>query len=100
MIFARRRYYFWLIRAYIKRWRATIFTSAILGAIIFFGCIAFVTFYLRPFLERKIEKTGIVGVYTPETLPESLFNDVSYGLTTVDESGGVHPAGRFLENYQ
>jgi peptide/nickel transport system substrate-binding protein len=88
----RKRYYFWLLKAYIKRWKRTIFTSLIIGFIMSAAGILFLNFYILPSLDNKIQRIGVFGVYTPENLPISLLSDVSYGLTQMDESGEIHPA--------
>src|SRR5581483_6182867 len=92
MIFARRRYYFWLFRAYIKKWKKTILSSLVLGVVICLTAISFVTFYLIPTLERKSHKTGYVGVYTPDTIPQDILTLASFGLTSVDDSDTIRPA--------
>lgn len=88
----RKRYYFWLVKAYIKRWKRTIFTSLLLGIVISTAGILFLNFYILPSLDNKIQRIGVFGVYTPENLPESILTDVSYGLTTIQEDGSIAPA--------
>lgn len=88
----RKRYYFWLVKAYIKRWRRTILTSLFFGIIISAAGILFLNFYILPSLDNKIQRIGVYGVYTPENLPETVLSDVSYGLTTVNADGSVKPA--------
>lgn len=88
----RRRYYLWLIKAYVKKWKTTIITSLILGVI---GCvffISFLNFYLLPILSKKVEKIGYWGVYTTQNLPDKVLSDISYGLTQVSSSSEINPA--------
>ncbi len=88
----RKRYYFWLFKAYVKRWKRTILSSVVIGAIISIAGIAVLHFYILPSIDNKIQRIGILGVSTPENLPESIVSDVSYGLTQVTENGSVIPA--------
>lgn len=37
------------------------------------------------------ERIGIVGTYTPSTIPDAILRDISMGLTTLDETGQVMP---------
>ena len=88
----RRRYYLWLVKAYVKKWKKTIIASVIFGGI---GCvllISFLNFYLLPVLSKKIEKIGYWGVYTTQNLPEKVLSDISYGLTQVSPSSEINPA--------
>ncbi len=88
----RKRYYFWLIKAYIKRWKRTILTSLLVGFIIS-GCgILLLNFYILPSIDKKVQRIGVFGTYTPDKLPENIISDVSYGLTSVNEKGEIHPA--------
>ena len=95
MALIRRRYYIWLARAYLKRWKKTIFTSIFLGGIIFFILFFILDFYLIPSFEKKIQKIGYVGTYSTYNLPEKVLKDVSFGLTYVGEDGKVKPAAAY-----
>lgn len=87
----RRRYYIWLLKAYLKRWKKTVLLSILLGVALFF--IAFLTFtlYFQPIFDKKVEKVGYAGTFTPNTLPDSVVRQLSYGLTTIDQSGRITP---------
>lgn len=95
MSVVRRRYYFWLFRAYIKRWYKAILTSLLAGVVIFFASIFALNFYLLPLLQKKVQKIGYTGVYTTNTIPHEILSDVSYGLTKVDSTGEISPAASF-----
>ncbi len=85
MIFLkRRRLIFWLIKAYIKRWRKTILISFVFGLIAFFLLRYGVNYFvpLLPFVHE--EKIGIEGAYTIDTLPSTIISKVSVGLTKFD----------------
>lgn len=89
MATSRRRYYIWLIKAYVKKMKRTILSSLILGILIFFAVAGVLNFYLRPLFEKKTETIGYWGAYTAETIPEKILFDVSYGLTRVDAGGNI-----------
>lgn len=88
----RRRYYFWLFKAYIKRWYKTIFSSVLIGVVIFFIVVFAFDFYFLPLLQKKVQKIGYIGIYTVDSIPQNIMNDVSYGLTKVDPNGKIEPA--------
>lgn len=95
IFFKRRRYFYWLIKAYFKKWGKNILFFFFFG--LFAGVILF--FLLRTtsdFLISKIptgdkETIGMVGAYTIDSLPSSIFNAVSTGLTKVSETGEITP---------
>lgn len=87
----RKRYYFWLLKAYIKRWKKTILYSLLVGFIISGIGILFLNFYILPSLDNKIQRIGVSGVFTPESLPSTILSDVSYGLTRIGEDGQIQP---------
>jgi peptide/nickel transport system substrate-binding protein len=92
MIFLkRRRLIFWLLRAYIKRWRRTIFTSFILGILAFFILRYGINYFipLLPFTSE--EKIGVEGSYTADELPTFITSKVSMGLTTLDSNYKIRP---------
>lgn len=92
MIFLKRkRLMFWLVKAYFRRWRKTIFLSFVLGLGIFFLLI-FGSRYLNLILPFKERQTiGIVGAYTTDNLPASIFSNVSRGLTKISKNGTPEP---------
>lgn len=92
MLFARRRYYFWLFRAYVKKWKRTISTSILAGIVAFFVIVSLITFYFIPTFLRISHKTGYTGIYTPDTIPEEILSNISYGLTQTDNRGNIVPA--------
>lgn len=92
MIFLKRkRLVFWLLRAYIKRWRRTILTSFIVGILVFFLLRYGINYFipLLPFTNE--EKIGVEGAYTVDDLPSPILSKVSIGLTTLDANYNVKP---------
>jgi peptide/nickel transport system substrate-binding protein len=82
------KYIFLLTFAYIKRFKAIIVISILLGIILFLSLL-FLTPYIR---NPKVERIGISGRYYSDTLPRPILALLSDGLTSVDSSGLVEPA--------
>ncbi len=95
MAIVRRRYYFWLARAYFTRLRKTIISSLIAGIVVFFIIISFLNFYLLPRIQKKVQRIGYYGVFTTANLPSEVLNDVSYGLTKIAPDSSVSPGAAF-----
>lgn len=95
MAIVRRRYYFWLARAYITRLRKTIISSLVAGIIVFFILATFFNFYLLPKIQKKVQRIGYFGVYNTQNLPKEVLDDVSYGLTRVSNDTTVSPGASF-----
>lgn len=87
----RRRYYVWLFKAYIKRWKRTILASLIIGAAAFFCVSLLITYYFLPLINRDYQKIGYSGAYTLKTLPDEILSEISYGLTQVEDDGKITP---------
>lgn len=92
MIFFKRRLIFWLLKAYLKRWRKTIFISFIVGLLAFFLLRYGVNYFipLLPFTNE--EKIGIEGAYTVDNLPSEIISKVSTGLTKLDSHYNTIPS--------
>lgn len=82
---------FWLIKAYLRKWRRTIFFFFVLGLIFFFAIrIVFSLFSNKiPFVKKEV--VGIVGAYTIDSLPDEIVLKVSRGLTYTSEEGLPKP---------
>jgi len=91
----RRRYYFWLIKAYFKKWSKTIISSIIIGAIFFFVIVFALNFYIFPRIQKKVQKIGHQGAYTLQTIPAEILSNVSYGLTDIDENQTIKPGAAY-----
>ncbi len=88
----RKRYYLWLFKAYIKKWKKTIFISILLGGL---GCITTIlilNFYLVPIVSKRVEKIGYWGTYPIQNIPDKILKDASFGLTKVSDNGDIIPA--------
>lgn len=91
MVLVRRRYYLWLLKAYVKRWKKTILSSLFLGAGVFFVFLLILNYYIFPLFNNNFDKIGYAGTFTISTLPEEVLSDVSYGLTEVNSKGEIIP---------
>ncbi len=88
----RRRYYYWLLKAYFKKWGKIIFFSVFLGGIVFLLLLIGFSYFFLPLVSDDIEKIGITGSYTASNLPEDVLEHVSYGLTKVSDTQEIKPA--------
>lgn len=91
MVLVRRRYYFWLLKAYLKRWRKTIVLSAFFGVILFFAILFSYKSQIQPKIQRKVDKVGMWGTYKIDTLPTEILEQISVGLTKVKPNGQIAP---------
>jgi peptide/nickel transport system substrate-binding protein len=88
----RKRFIFWLIRAYMKKSGRTILFSFLAGLLIFF-IILFSSRFLSRIVPIYNETViGVVGAYTTDNLPPFIVGEVANGLTTVELDGNVKPA--------
>jgi peptide/nickel transport system substrate-binding protein len=86
-----KRLIFWLVKAYIKKWRKTIFFFFLFGLVFFFILQFFLSTIIAKFPLIQKETIGVIGSYTVETVPEFILRDVSSGLTKADEHGIAQP---------
>lgn len=77
------------ISAVIKKQYKMVFLGLSLG-ILFYFFFPKIIFYLpKP---QRAMKIGLVGQYSVDNLPETILNDISYGLTEINNNGEVKPA--------
>lgn len=86
-----RRLLFWLIRAYVQKWGKAIFAFFVLGLIIFFLLETVVFSFITKITSENKQIIGVIGSYTVDTLPPSILNLISRGLTFISPDGNVHP---------
>src|SRR5260221_121800 len=91
MAIIKRRLLFWLLKAYLKKWGKLFILFFILGLLVFFLILLFFTYFSSRLFPQKQTIIGIVGSYTPATLPEFILEDVSHGLTKVNRNGSTDP---------
>lgn len=92
MIFLkRRRLIIWLFKAYLKKWRKTIFLSFLAGLFVFFVLLFGINYFipLLPFTQN--ETIGLTGAYTADNLPSAIVSKLSSGLTKVGADQQIKP---------
>lgn len=87
MIFVRRRLFFWLLKAYLKKWGKRIFFFFFLGLAVFFVILKSTHIIIPKIPVGQKESIGMVGAYTFDTLPSPIISKVSRGLTRVKKDG-------------
>lgn len=85
------RLFFWILKAIFQKHRKKIIAS-FLGGLIVFIVIIQMSPYLRGIWKINHEVVGLVGSYTPTSLPMSIQKLVSSGLTEISINGEVTPA--------
>jgi len=84
------RYFYWFIAEIVKKYKRQIIFGLFTGSI----SLILIANFILPFYRLQMKKTeyiGIVGDYTPSTLPQHILRQISYGLTQQDESGNISP---------
>lgn len=88
MLKAIRRQY-WVSQQFFKRHYTLIYRTIILVILFSLITAVFIKYIPAP---RAHFRLGVVGKYTPETLPTEIKKLVSRGLVTMDEAGNPQPA--------
>lgn len=85
------QYLFFFLQTFLSRHKGVLFLSFFLGFLI--TAIARLLFpYLTSAVATKTITIGLVGQYSEDTLPNSVQNKISMGLTRLDTSGEASPA--------
>lgn len=84
------RYYYWIIREFTKKNARLIFISFLISIISIVATIS-VSPYLVNLASSKTEIIGLVGPYSPNTLPYEVVSKISNGLVFVNEKGETQP---------
>lgn len=93
MTIFRRRTLFWLIKAYLKKWGKVIGSSFLLGLIIFFALLGASQYLIKKLPNDNKAVVGLIGAYTPDSLPPTITKKISRGLTAVNPDGSISPDG-------
>ncbi len=91
MAVIRRRYLFWLIKAYIKRWGKQFFLFFLIGLGIFLLLVNFYPLLLQLIPTHRKTIIGISGAYRTENMPSFIVNKIAKGLTKVSQGGTISP---------
>lgn len=89
MLVINKRLFFWLIKAYIKKWGRILALSFLGGLIGFFFLIFFSSQFVHLFPQK--ERVGMVGAYSLDKLPDRITQKISRGLTKLSPSGEIKP---------
>lgn len=81
-------YWFQVIRLFIARFKRLLFIGVFAGIIVFLFFSAFPSAYSF-FVKRDV--IGFVGRYSVDDLPLQIQNEISFGLTKIDEKSNVVP---------
>lgn len=84
------RFIYWFVFAYIFR-HARSMVMSFVGGFFFFFLVFRVTPILSQMLLPEVKRVGIVGQYTPETLPIPVQRLIGAGLTEIAENGEPKP---------
>lgn len=96
-VFRRGRFLFWLARELSQKYTRALLFGIIMGFGFVLGLkIVYPT--LRGYLFVKTVRVGIVGEYTPSTLPDSILSRLSTGLTTIAPNGSA--SAGLAENWE
>ena len=88
MIFLkRRRLIIWLIKAYLKKLKKTIFLSFAVGLATFFIFYIFFKILQPSFPLNQKDVVGIIGTYNVNDLPTEVTSKMSFGLTAISANG-------------
>lgn len=79
------------MKAYLRKWGKVIGSSFLLGLLFFFLLLAFSQYVLNKIPSEKKEVVGLIGAYTPDTLPPQIVGKLSRGLTKLHPDGTVKP---------
>ncbi len=85
------RFFGWFVRGLLTRYHRIIFVTFIIGVFIFVTVVRFGPQILA-LIKTDHKVIGLVGFYTPSTLPPTVQRLISLGLTDTQENGEVAPA--------
>ncbi len=81
------RYYFNFAVAYTARFRGLILLSVVAGIVIFL----LINLIIPRFIANKTLRIGLTGRYTVDNLPSQIVDNISDGLTSINNEGLVEP---------
>jgi len=89
-LFRRGRFLFWTVRELSQEYTKSLILGIVLGFGLMVGLYTVYPF-VSAFTLSKIDRIGYVGEYTPSTLPLSIQEQLSFGLTTIAIDGLALP---------
>lgn len=85
------RLIFRLMQAYSKKWGRAIILFFFIGLAVFFILLMLFNYIAPKTILLKNNVIGVVGAYTIYTIPDYILDDLSTGLTSVNQDGIPHP---------
>lgn len=85
----RKRLWFWVARAYLRKWGKVIFFSFVAGLVIFFALLNLSRVLVNVLPLEEKTRVGIVGAYTLDSLPPDVTSNISMGLTKISPDGKI-----------
>ena len=83
-VYRKGRLYYWLIREFTRKYIVSFAIGICIG--LFIGFVGFTSYpILTQRLFKPIMRIGVVGEYSPTTLPQDIQNKISLGLTSISE---------------
>lgn len=84
------RHYYWLLTGFVRK-HVALLAMSFIGA--FLLIIVSLNFFpiINSFLFTKQEIVGVIGSYTPATIPDSIGRQISNPLIVVDQAGEIQP---------
>ena len=89
-LFKRGRLIYWIARELIDKYTKALSVGVIVGIVAMIGFRKFYPTIIATWF-LPVERIGIVGEFTPSTLPLTIQNKISRGLTTIATDGSVLP---------
>lgn len=89
-VLRRGRLLYWFARDLVKRYTRSLLFGFFIGLLVTLVTLRFAPIIISSFF-RPVERIGIVGQITPSTLPASIQNLLSMGLTTLTDNGSAAP---------
>lgn len=83
------RFLFRFLGAIFKKHFKSIILGVGLGVVLYFTVPLAIKYILRP---KSIVKIGLIGQFTTNEIPEVILNQISLGLTKIDEKGDILPS--------
>ncbi len=90
-LFRRGRFFYWLARELSQKYTLWLLFGFVVGLTATIGLRRIFPFVVATWFSQ-VDRIGIVGEFTPTTLPVSIQEEVSSGLTTIGSDGSPIPA--------
>jgi len=89
-VLKRSRFFFWTARELSRKYTKSFITGILFGFILMV-ILRLVFPFIKATKFSPVRRIGYIGEYTPTSLPITIQNQISFGLTTLSEDGSVKP---------